>query len=202
MDAQKVMEFLKVHDPEIMFGFMIPVSILRAWYPCGSNPEHVFKVLQEAGLPIRMYTIGIMSYMHMIGGDHPELPEELQRFLKESPEMLVPMLSTFWQTNVNYSVQTTGGGTLTADGFDQTVKFIGISPLLTASQCEQLEILEKHIPVMLVSEAVAERARQLLETNEVTERHPAFDFVNKIIEQAKHSASLPTRAKEIVGLIF
>lgn len=184
-----------------LLGFVIPGAILDAWYARGENPESVIEALRAVGLPNSYYMPGIRLYMHLIGGQPREdFPEPARRFLAESPPLVVPMLRAFVQTCMNVTSEIQAAGTIDVPQLEAAAVLYAMTPLLTPAQRVPIEEVETRLPIMVISPAVAERARRYLDSGEVLNRHPAHAFLNKLLAHAEVSVSLPQRAKALANI--
>ncbi len=177
--------------------------LLKCWYPMNGQSSLIVQFLvRDLGIPGGQILPGICQYMHLMGGDHSRLPQPVQDFLRESQELLHPILSIFLRDGIKVSITTKVVAAPTIRWLEDMVATHAILPLISPMNGAEFENeVRQVLRVAVIPEDVDARALKYIHDREVTERHPAYDFLYEIHSHAQGSRARPARAIELVGLL-
>jgi len=193
---------------EVQLGLEIPVAILNVWYEEGKeDPGYTMRVLEvRERLREKEVIIGVEQYLHLIQGDYPNFPNEVQEFLERSPALVVPILKELMRHRVTVNtLSLLSESRITVEDIKEIVRIKCVDFLFADGDLQKVNAkiaaFSDRMRYTVISEEVEARARRYLDSGEVSQRHPAYVFLTRLVDLAPSTRQLSATARELVEMM-
>lgn len=203
---QSFQQWIVGQPPKIQLAFMLPAFLLSTWYTgAGENADRAIYLLErQMGVGGREVVLGVHTYLHLIHGDYP-FPAVAREFLARSPELVLPILRAALSDRMNTNFTIANAGRIDADEIDNVVTILANGAIFPTDVVEkaaaEIDALLRRLPTTVIAEDVEAHARRYLDSGEVTQRHPAHEFLTRLVGFAPSTRELPARAAALVSLV-
>lgn len=203
---QSFQQWIVGQPPKIQLAFMLPAFLLSTWYNVAEDANRtIFLLERQMGVGGREVVLGVHTYLHLIHGDYPSFPAAAREFLTRSPELVLPILRAALRDRMNTSFTIANAGRIDADEIDNVVTILANGPIFPTDVVEkaaaEIDALLRRLPTTVIAEDVEAHARRYLDSGEVTQRHPAHEFLTRLVGFAPSTRELPARAAALVSLV-
>lgn len=190
---------------EQQLGILVPMVALKTWYSSGEDPDAVDLAFRKQGIGQKEIVAGLTAYVHMTYGDYPSFPEDVRRFLADSPALIVPVLRQYVKGRVQEAEEIPTGPltVVLVNSIVGVLLFLELCPKASqvAGAAMMEEFIANRIQYSVIGEDVEAGALVSLASGEYPQRHPAYEFLRSIVEVAPATRKLPGRAKDLVAFL-